>query len=53
MEALGIVRRMFFRDGLSVSEIERCTGLTRNTSVSAMRMTVIYVSANGHLMAYQ
>ena len=31
MEMLGKVRRMFFRDGLSRSEIARRTGLSRNT----------------------
>ena len=31
MKDLGIVRRMYFRDGLSLSEIERRTGLTRKT----------------------
>jgi transposase len=31
MKDLGIIRRMFFRDGLSLSEIERRTGLTRKT----------------------
>lgn len=31
MKDLGIVRRLFYRDGLSVSEIERRTGLTRKT----------------------
>ena len=29
MKDLGIIRRMFYRDGLSLSEIERRTGLTR------------------------
>jgi len=28
---LGIIRRLYFRDGLSSSEIKRCTGLTRKT----------------------
>lgn len=31
MKDLGIVRRLFYRDGLSISEIERRTGLTRKT----------------------
>ena len=31
MKDLGIIRRMYFRDGLSLSEIERRTGLTRKT----------------------
>lgn len=31
MKDLGIIRRMFYRDGLSLSEIERRTGLTRKT----------------------
>ena len=31
MKDLGIVRRLFYRDGLSLSEIERRTGLTRKT----------------------
>lgn len=31
MKDLRIVRRLFYRDGLSVSEIERRTGLTRKT----------------------
>lgn len=31
MEMLGKVRRLFLRDGLSVSEISRRTGLSRNT----------------------
>lgn len=31
MKELGIIRRMFYRDGLSLSEIERRTGLTRKT----------------------
>lgn len=31
MKELGIVRRLFYRDGLSLSEIERRTGLTRKT----------------------
>jgi hypothetical protein len=28
MKDLGIVRRLFYRDSLSISEIERRTGLT-------------------------
>lgn len=31
MKDLGIVRRLFYRDSLSISEIERRTGLTRKT----------------------
>ena len=31
MKDLGIIRRMFYREGLSLSEIERRTGLTRKT----------------------
>jgi len=31
MKDLGIIRRMFYRDGLSLSEMERRTGLTRKT----------------------
>lgn len=31
MKDLGIIRRMYYRDGLSLSEIERRTGLTRKT----------------------
>jgi transposase len=31
MNMLGKVRRLYFRDGLSVSEIERRTGITRKT----------------------
>jgi len=31
MEMLGKVRRMFYRDGMSRSEISRKTGLSRNT----------------------
>ena len=31
MKDLGIVRRLFYRDALSISEIERRTGLTRKT----------------------
>jgi len=31
MKDLGTIRRMYFRDGLSLSEIERRTGLTRKT----------------------
>ena len=31
MKNLGLIRRMFYRDGLSLSEIERRTGLTRKT----------------------
>src|SRR5690606_41399441 len=31
MEMLGRIRRMFYRDGLSRSEISRRTGLSRNT----------------------
>lgn len=31
MKDLGITRRLFYRDGLSLSEIERRTGLTRKT----------------------
>ena len=31
MKDLGIIRRMFYRDGESSSEIERRTGLTRKT----------------------
>lgn len=31
MKDLGIIRRMFYRDGHSLSEIERRTGLTRKT----------------------
>ena len=31
MNQLGRVRRMYYRDGLSLSEIERRTGLTRKT----------------------
>ncbi len=31
MKDLGIIRRMFYRDGKSLSEIERRTGLTRKT----------------------
>jgi transposase len=31
MKDLGIIRRLYFRDGLSLSEIERRTGLTRKT----------------------
>jgi transposase len=31
MKDLGIVRRLFYRDGLSISKIERCTRLTRKT----------------------
>lgn len=32
MKDLGIIRRMYYRDGLSLSEIERRTGLTRKTA---------------------
>jgi transposase len=31
MKDLGIIRRMYFQDGLSLSEIERRAGLTRKT----------------------
>jgi transposase len=31
MKDLGIIRRMYYRDGLSLSKIERRTGLTRKT----------------------
>ncbi len=31
MKQLGIIRRLYYRDGLSLSEIERRTGLTRKT----------------------
>ena len=31
MKQLGIIRRMYYRDGLSLSEIERRTGLPRKT----------------------
>lgn len=31
MNMLGKVRRLYYRDGLSLSEIERRTGLTRKT----------------------
>ncbi len=31
MKDLGIIRRLYYRDGLSLSEIERRTGLTRKT----------------------
>ncbi len=31
MKDLGIIRRMYYRDGLSLSEIERRTGITRKT----------------------
>ena len=31
MKDLGIIRRMYYRDGLSQSEIERRTGITRQT----------------------
>ena len=31
MKELGIIRRLYYRDGLSLSEIERRTGLTRKT----------------------
>lgn len=31
MKDLGIIRRLLYRDGLSLSEIERRTGLTRKT----------------------
>lgn len=31
MKELGKIRRMFYRDGLSLSEIERRTGFTRKT----------------------
>lgn len=31
MNQLGRIRRMFYRDGLNLSEIERRTGLTRKT----------------------
>ncbi len=31
MKDFGIIRRMYYRDGLSLSEIERRTGLTRKT----------------------
>ena len=31
MNMLGRVRRLYYRDGLSLSEIERRTGLTRKT----------------------
>ena len=35
MKDLGIVRRLFYRDGLSISEIERRTGLTGRRSAMA------------------
>ena len=31
MNLLGKVRRLYYREGLTLSEIERCTGLTRKT----------------------
>ena|GEM_PF-6514534 len=31
MKDLGIIRRLYYRDGLSLSEIERRIGLTRKT----------------------
>ena len=31
MNVLGKVRRLYYRDGLSMSEIERRTGVTRKT----------------------
>ena len=31
MKDLGIVRRLYYREGLSLSKIERRTGLTRKT----------------------
>ena len=31
MNMLGRVRRLYYRDGLSLSEIERRTGITRKT----------------------
>ncbi len=31
MKDLGIIRRLYYRDGLSISEIERRTGVTRKT----------------------
>ena len=31
MKELGIIRRMYYRDGLSLSKIERRTGLMRKT----------------------
>jgi DNA-binding transcriptional regulator LsrR (DeoR family) len=37
MKELGIIRRMYYRDGLSLSEIERRTGLTRKTVRSGSR----------------
>ena len=39
MKDLGIIRRMYFRDGLSLSEIERRTGLTRKTVRRWLKVT--------------
>lgn len=37
MATLGKIRRMYFRDGLSLSEISRRTSLSRNTIRSWLR----------------
>ena len=37
MKDLGIVRRLYYRHGLSLSEIERRTGLTRKTVIDLAR----------------
>lgn len=38
MNLLGRVRRLHYRDGLSLSEIERRTGLTRKTIRKWLKM---------------
>ena len=47
MEMLGKVRRMYYRDGLSRSEISRRTGLSRNTVKKWLK------AAEGALPAYR
>lgn len=37
MATLGTIRRMYFRDGLSLSEISRRTSLSRNTNLKLPR----------------
>jgi len=52
MNQLGRVRRLYYRDGLSLSEIERRTGLTRKTGIDdCVARRAIFRSAAGNTPA--
>lgn len=47
MKDLGIVRRFFYRDSVSISKIERRTGLTRQTVSKCLSQRVVFLTARG------